>query len=63
MNRPPPNMAEALHAVLLFHSGDRWDTEKNARWLLLTGSEEATTKVLCDTVRAALADAAGRTPA
>jgi len=44
----------ALEAVLLFHSGDDWDARKRYAWLVFTGTTEATTKVLCDTVRKAL---------
>ena len=59
-----PEIAEspALEAVLLFHSGGPWDAAKRARWLEITGNTEATTKILCDTVRGALfpPGAAGR---
>ena len=41
------------------HVGDEWDKPKHLRWLQLTGSEEVTTKVLCDFVRAAIAKATG----
>lgn len=44
----------ALEAVLLFHSSSPWDDAKRARWRELTGSEEATVRVLCDLARAAL---------
>lgn len=51
----------ALEAVLLFHSGTHWDVEKVGRWSkicseLLGPSREltATTRKLCDLVRAAL---------
>jgi len=44
----------ALEAVLLFHSDTPWDLPKRNRWLILTGTTDATTKVLCDTVRKAL---------
>lgn len=44
----------ALEAVLLFHSGAPWDDRKTSIWQYLTGTHEATTKVLCDTVRSAL---------
>ena len=54
-----PSMEDALKAVLLFHSGGEWDSLRRAEWAALTGSSEATTKVLCDTVRAALAKAGG----
>jgi hypothetical protein len=44
----------ALEAVLLFHDANVWDLPKRAAWQTLTGQPEATTKVLCDTVRRAL---------
>ena len=45
---------QALEAVLLFHSGREWDGDARAKWRELTGSSEATTKVLCDCVRKAM---------
>jgi hypothetical protein len=45
-------LADALEATLLFHSGGPWDAAKQARWLELTGVAEATTKALCDHLRA-----------
>lgn len=53
-------LTEALRAVLLFHSGSPWTPEKSAEWdRLVGGFREASTKVLCDTVRAALTKAGG----
>jgi hypothetical protein len=49
-----PEMAEALDLVLLFHSGGGWTSESQKRWMTLTGSGDATTRVMCDAVRAAL---------
>ena len=49
-----PTLPAALEAVLLFHSGGPWNDAKNQRWRLLTGHDEATTRVLCDTAREAL---------
>jgi hypothetical protein len=49
-----PAMRDALEAVLLFYAAPRWDDEARARWLALTGSTEATTRVLAGTVRRAL---------
>jgi len=46
----------ALEAVLLFHSVD-WTAAKIVMWEEITGTAEATTKVLCDTARTALAKA------
>lgn len=54
-------LAEAAEATLLFHSGGTWDSEKRTRWLVLTGEEDATTRILCDVQRRALTRA-GRTP-
>lgn len=51
-----PEMAEALKAVLLFYAVD-WTSERAAEWTRLTHSDDATTKALCDSVRAALAKA------
>lgn len=45
---------KALAAALLFHNGQPWDKAASSEWFKLTGSYEATTKVLCDTVRRAL---------
>lgn len=47
---------DALRAVLLFHSASPWE-QQQAEWLRITGSREATTKVLCDHIRAVLAEA------
>ena len=49
---------DALEAVLLFHSASPWDEAKKTAWWNCTQSNEATTRVLCDTVRLAL----GRLP-
>lgn len=66
-------MELALEAVLLFHSGSPWDEEKSMRWQflavsvlgppefgLLVNRWEATTRVLCDMVRAARTSTDGR---
>lgn len=56
----------ALEAVLLFHSGSPWDDAKKLKWRVITDEmlgeahdpkhgHDATTKVLCDVVRASLA--------
>ena len=50
-----PLLRDACRAVLLFHSGGEWDEERRNEWHALTGEDEATTKILCDTVRRALA--------
>lgn len=46
-------MERALEAVLLFYSGGGWGPESQAYWLELTGTEECTTRNLCDFVRKA----------
>lgn len=48
-------MKRACLATLLFHEGGEWDRERQRVWLAMTGHEEATTRILCETVRAALA--------
>lgn len=48
-------LTAALAAVLLFHSQGEWDQAKRIKWFNLTQSTEATTEVLCDVARAALA--------
>lgn len=47
---------DAIKLVLLFHSGSPWDDAKRAEWLRITGTTEASTKVLCDHLRAVLAE-------
>ena len=54
MTRNEQEMMAALMAVLLFHGGGEWTDAKRREWKALTGEDEATTKTLCDTVRAAL---------
>jgi len=51
---------QALEAVLLFYSQPPWDTVKRERWLEITGTDEATTKVLCDHIRKILDEESGR---
>ena len=48
---------DALRMVLLYHSGSPWDAEKQRRWQRWTGRDEATTRALCDQIRALLAKA------
>jgi hypothetical protein len=38
-------------AVLLFHRGGSWTGTDRLEWVMLTGEEDATTKVLCDLAR------------
>mgnify|MGYP001620023852 FL=1 len=49
-----PEMKDALALPLLFHAGGEWSGAKRATWKRVTGTDEATTKVMCDTIRAAL---------
>lgn len=49
-----PALRDACEAVLMFHSGGAWDAARAEEWLALTGSNEATTKALCDFVRKAV---------
>lgn len=44
----------ALKLPLLFHGGGIWDDEKRAEWLRITGTTEATTKVMCEHLRSVL---------
>ena len=48
---PPVSAATLARAVLLFHRGGRWALEDRMQWLELTGSKDATTKVLCGLAR------------
>jgi hypothetical protein len=52
-------LVAACQATLMFHSALVWDDDACKRWLALTGSPEATTRPLCDFVRAALSAAKG----
>jgi hypothetical protein len=54
-SEPSTVLGDALRLVLLFHAGGPWDAERQREWLRITGTTEATTKVLCDHIRAALA--------
>jgi len=45
---------EALELPLLFHSGGVWDDAKRARWKAITGSDDSTTKAMCDHIRKTL---------
>lgn len=46
-------MRDALRAVLLFYSV-KWTEERIAEWKRITGSDDASTKVLCDHIRKVL---------
>lgn len=52
-----PKLRAVAEATLLFHCASPWGEAKDARWRELTGSDEATTKALCDFARATLAKA------
>jgi len=45
---------DALRAVLLFYTVGAWSDEKKAEWKRITGSGEASTRVLCDHIRMVL---------
>lgn len=47
-------LREALELVLLFYNST-WDEKQRDKWWAITGKDEATTKVMCDHIRAALA--------
>lgn len=51
---PTYGMRNALRLVLLFYAPGQWDQDRRDEWRRLTGTSEATTKVLCDHVRSAL---------
>lgn len=53
VQEPSYDPIDALKLVPLFYTIN-WTPEKKAEWLRITGSTEATTKVLCDHVRAAI---------
>lgn len=49
------HLREVLTLPLIFH-GARFNTSDRDTWESITGTREATTKVMCDTIRAALAE-------
>lgn len=51
---PSAELRDALKLPLLFHAGGPWDDERRKEWLRVTGTREASTKVLCDHLRAAI---------
>ena len=55
---PNPRLVTALEAVLLYHCGGAWDEAKKHRWWSITHQQDATTKTLCDHIRAVLAEVA-----
>lgn len=52
---PSYDLLDAIRLPLLFHAGGDWNKERRAEWLRITGTAEATTKVMCDHLRSALA--------
>lgn len=48
------DVLDALRLPLLFHGAGPWDDAKRLAWLRITGTEEATTKVMCDHLRMVL---------
>ena len=47
-------LEDALKLVLMFHKGGIWSAENVIEWRRITGSEEGTTKVMCDHIRKVL---------
>ena len=47
-------LAEALSLPLRFHSGAPWTPDDADAWERITGTKEATSKVMCDAIRTAL---------
>lgn len=48
------NITNALQCVLLFYNGGYWNSQTVEKWTQLTGEKDATTRVICDTVRKCL---------
>jgi hypothetical protein len=55
IGEPSYELVDALKLPLLFHAGGPWDAKRRAEWLRITGSLEATSKVMCDHLRSAVA--------
>jgi hypothetical protein len=49
------DVRDALNLVLLFYTV-HWTEEKKLEWHRITGTNEATTKVMCDHIRAVLSE-------
>jgi hypothetical protein len=47
-------LRKLARAVLLFHGAPSWTEKEKREWCELTGSQDATTRILCDLARAAL---------
>jgi hypothetical protein len=50
-------LIKVVDSLLLFHEQGAWTAEDQTRWVELTGSSQATTRVLCDAARRALKEA------
>jgi hypothetical protein len=48
---PVSALERLARAVLRFHRGGPWTEQERIEWVMLTGEEAATTKVLCDLAR------------
>lgn len=48
-------LRDVLLLPLMFYAGGGWMDHHRLRWKEITGSDEATTKVMCDTIRNILA--------
>jgi hypothetical protein len=51
MSDPRSDAEKLAFAVLLFHEPYEWTDQKRKLWREMTGSEEASTKTLCDLAR------------
>jgi hypothetical protein len=56
MEKDRDRMRAALNLVLTFYGAPYWDPDLRSDWKEATGSDEATTKVLCDHIRKVLAE-------
>ena len=54
-----PMLLAALELPLMFYAAGPWTDVERQRWKEITGTEEATTKTMCDAIRAATAKAKG----
>jgi len=48
-------LRDAAELPLMFHAGGIWLGDNPTRWKQITGTDEATTKVMCDHIRSVLA--------
>lgn len=47
-------MRQCLELPLLFHGGGEWTDEMRERWSAITGDSDATTEVMCHSIRSCL---------